>query len=574
MSVHPRRPNAALARDESQASPESLAEPGETSGIRTRVPGHTAPIKFPSSPPGPARLEQVRDAIRAGQGRDRAVQFLVEHLVETEDHSGFLFYSQMKGRVLDTALTLHLLQENDLDIAWQDRLRAFLLAHLSSADVFSSTVARSVITSALADSRRRADLDYSTGLSRILQGLQHARRRKKALLGTLLAEVSAIPFAAAEFNPELLADEVAHLFSHIYFASLKLIHGRRRDTPAAELADDTAFLVETQAENGSWEQQSLLTIVALLALGPETPAFARGIAFLRSMTRDDGGVAFCDNLNLWTAALGGLALLESDQLTRDALHGVADYVLSQQQPGGGWAFSERVTQTDTDTSAQCAQLLLQLDKDRYATAIEAAHAHFACRQRPDGGYPTYEVAGESEATMTANIALLQAISIESHPEFRERIERALAFICKSQSADGTFERSWSLSEVYSIFRVNLAFDACSGIVRTPEIEAARRRSADYLIANQHQDGGWGHTVARPSDALSTAYALLCLSLVGPMVPHRHLSSGLTYLLSQQDPSTGEIVSIPDVVGPRPIVFNIPLLSTIFSVMALRALERA
>jgi hypothetical protein len=48
---------------------------------------------------------------------------------------------------------------------------------------------------------------------------------------------------------------------------------------------------------------------------------------------------------------------------------------------------------------------------------------------------------------------------------------------------------------------------------------------------------------------------------------------LRFLLSRQDEDTGEFISIPDVVGPRPIVFNIPLLSTIFPVMALRIVEQ-
>lgn len=591
MSVH-KRPLAALASRESQAPSETSDEPGESSGVRTcDTPTSAREMKpLPLSadlrwtePGAPSQaspriqdleLDLETNAARAAAARARAVEFLVTHMMEAESHAGFTFFSPMEGRVLDTALTLHVLQQSGLDLAWQERLRTFLLDHVDSTDLFSSTVARSVLAVSRPGSKRREDPVFSSGLSRILQGLKHARKRKKALLGTLLAEVSAIPFESASFDPELFSDEVSHLFSQIYFAALKVIHGRRRAEPPADLAEDVDFLVETQATNGSWEQQSLLTLVALLALGPESPSFERGLAFLRTMTRANGAVAFCDNLNLWTSALAGLALLDSDQVTRAALHSVAEYIVSEQQTGGGWAFSERVTQTDTDTSAQCAQLLLQLDKDRYAPQIEAAHAHFACRQRPDGGYPTYEVAGESEATMTANIALLQAMSIEAHPEFRPRIESALSYICAHQTAEGTFERSWSLSEIYSIFRVNLAFDACRDVVRGPAIEAARRRSAAYLTKSQHGDGGWGHTASSPSDALSTSYALLCFALLGPTVHHAQVTAGLDYLLSQQDPTTGEVVSIPDVVGPRPIVFNIPLLSTVFAVMALRAIERA
>ncbi|MFO0591084.1 MAG: prenyltransferase/squalene oxidase repeat-containing protein [Polyangiaceae bacterium] len=512
------------------------------------------------------------DRARATLARERAVKYLLTHRVEAPNQEGFLFHSPMEGRVLDTALTLHLLQKHGLDFVWQERLRDFLVSHVTNADVLSTTVAQAVLLISRGGKTRRDDPVFSAGQGRLLQGLKHARRRKKALIGTLLAEVSAISYESVTFDPQNFLDEVTHLFSEIYFAALKIIHGRRRGASESSLGNDIAFLERMQAEGGSWEQQSLLTIVALLALGPASPSFEPGLSFLRRMTRENGGVAFCDNLNLWTTGLAGLALVEREDIDRADLLAVTEYIVSQQQPSGGWAFSEGVIQTDTDTSAQCAQLLLQVDKERYAEQIDAAHAHFAERQRPDGGYPTYEVAGESEATMTANIALIQAMSIEAHPEFQERIERALAFLCAHQSPDGTFERSWSLSEVYSIFRVSWAFNVCSRLVTGPELDEARRRSATYLLATQRPDGGWGHTATSPSDALSTSYALLSLKLLDMPVHRAHFTRGLNYLLSQQDPETGEVVSIPDVVGPRPIVFNIPLLSTVFAVMALRALE--
>lgn len=529
----------------------------------------TLPPRRRSQRPGALHLPGDADV---EQSRTKAVLFLLDHMLPADDAQGYLFYSPMKGRVLETALTLHVLERNDLDFEWQEQLRAYLFDHLATADLFSSTVARAVL---VLSRRVTSDVDeeaYASGVSRLLAGLRFARKRKQALLGTILAEVGAVPFESVGLDPELFSDEAVHLFSQMYYAALKLIHGRRSRS-GENLSADVAFLEQSQAEDGGWEQQSLITLAALLALGPEHPAFEKGIAFLKSLTRDDGGVAFCDNLNLWTTALAAMALLNSQQVPPRALHGVAEYIVSRQQAGGGWGFSEHVVQTDTDTTAQCAQFLLQLDPDRYALAIERAYEHFGCRQRPDGGYPTYEIAGDSEATMTANIVLVQAMSIDRHPEFRESIRRGLEFICSCQSTEGTFERSWSLSELYSIFRVNLAFNGCRGIVEAPGIEEAQRRSARYLIASQHADGGWGHTAAKPSDALSTSYALLALALLRREVPPQHFALGVSFLISQQNRDTGEIESVPDVVGPRPIVFNIPLLSTIFAAMAMRVVEQ-
>lgn len=543
--------------------------------VQAPRPGTLTPLFTFSLPP--RRRSQRPGALHLPGGTDversrvHAVQFLLDHMVATEDGAGFLFYSPMKGRVLETALTLHILQRTSLDIEWQERLRSYLFSHLGTSDLFSSTVA----TAVLMTSRRGArveDPTYSSGVHRLLSGLRYARKRKKALLGTILAEVGAVSFDAVSLDPDVFEDEAVHLFSQLYFAALKIIH-RERTGSAEDVSAEIAFLTDAQSPDGSWEQQSLITLAALFALGPEHPSFARGLGFLKGLTRDDGGVAFCDNLNLWTTALSAIALLNSQQVPPRALYGVADYIVARQEESGGWAFSENVAQTDTDTTAQCAQFLLQLDPVRYAGAIERAHEHFRCRQRPDGGYPTYEIAGDSEATMTANIVLVQSMCVDRHPDFRDRIRRALDFICALQSPEGTFERSWSLSEIYSIFRVNLAFNGCRGMVDTPAIDESQRRSASYLITTQHPDGGWGQTAAKPSDALSTSYALLTLALLRRQVPPNHFAAGLRFLVSQQDPVTGEIESIPDVVGPRPIVFDIPLLSTVFAAMAMRVVEQ-
>lgn len=567
LSVIPESMVRTVARDSSPGG-DTARGPVSVRGTLTPLFTFALPPRRKSQRPGAAHLPGGKDVEKA---RVQAVQFVLDHMLDAPDASGLYFYAPMMGRVLETALTLHILQQNDLDLDWQEQLRAFLYDNLGTADLFSSTVARSVLLTSH-HGHRLEDPTYSSGVNRLLSGLQYARKRKQALLGTILAEVGAIPYSAISLDSEVFEDEAVHLFSQLYFAAVKLIH-HRRACSGADLSAEIEFLERWQSEDGSWEQQSLITLAAMMALGPEHPAFGRGVGFLRQMTRAGGGVAFCDNLNLWTTALAAIALLNSQQIPPHSLHGVADYIVARQQEGGGWAFSERVAQTDTDTTAQCVQFLLQLDPERYAEPIERAHEHFRCRQRPDGGYPTYEIAGDSEATMTANIVLVQAMCVDRHPDFRERIGRALAFICSKQTPEGTFERSWSLSENYSIFRVNLAFNGCRGIVEGPKIDEAQRRSVAYLMASQHADGGWGQTSTKPSDALSTSYALLTLALLRRMVPPRHFAMGLDFLMSQQNPLTGEIDSIPDVVGPRPIVFDIPLLSTIFAAMAMRVVEQ-
>jgi prenyltransferase beta subunit len=106
------------------------------------------------------------------------------------------------------------------------------------------------------------------------------------------------------------------------------------------------------------------------------------------------------------------------------------------------------------------------------------------------------------------------------------------------------------------------------------VETARSRALRYLWDSQHADGGWGQGEGPVSDALSTAYALAALGLLRDRLPADpvRISHAVHYLLSQQDPVTGGFISIPDVAGPRPIPFDLPLLNTVFSLMALSLVE--
>lgn len=71
-------------------------------------------------------------------------------------------------------------------------------------------------------------------------------------------------------------------------------------------------------------------------------------------------------------------------------------------------------------------------------------------------------------------------------------------------------------------------------------------------ASQNPDGGFGQHAGAPSDAISTAYALIVLSGHFDPAPAARASR---YLLAQQRPDGG-ITSIPDMLGPRPFPYHV------------------
>ncbi len=502
------------------------------------------------------------DRIDLETGRTQGLRFLLQHFQLPNTHGGGRFVGRARGRVLETALTLHALRLAEVDPAWQQRLRDYLIRHEASTDAISRLFA-------LAALGRPQTSDAMETLNRLLGDLAYGKRRKKALLLMLMVELGVVPLERTRVVPEDFAARAAHRFSQLYGAASRIIHDRYSGGTSKQVWYDLAFLESCQDTNGSWEQQSLITLVAMMGLGPAHPAFQRGLQFLRQLEREDGGIPFVPDIDVWFNALAGLTLQAGGSLPH-ARREVARFLSTRQHANGGWSFTDSVRQTDTDCTANCVQMLLHEDADHYAPVIDRALDYFQKVRREDGGYPAYEREGESESTLTANILLVQSLTLYRRPALRPSMHHARQFLRDKQRGDGRFETSWSLCETYSIFRVLWALEIHETVEPDFPPDTVRERALRYLMESQREDGGWGQGATSPSDGLSTAYALAALSLprCTSLVPTPCLRRAAGYLLGQQNPQTGEFVSIPDQMGPRPIPYDVPLLSTLMSVMAL------
>jgi hypothetical protein len=272
----------------------------------------------------------------------------------------------------------------------------------------------------------------------------------------------------------------------------------------------------------------------------------------------------------YVAALGGLALQGAGAATLPAQRAIADYLLSRQHKNGGWSHGNGAAPTNANDTSACIQVLEELDRSRYELPITQAQEYLLSLQRPDGGYPTYERGGESEVTATASVVVAQSRWVRRGQGMFAALRSASRFLIRRQDLDGRFERGWSSAETYSIFRVLWALDRAEHLVRDLPLEIPRIRALGYLLEAQRHDGGWGHERVSASDALSTAYGLSALCLLRRHLPidDIRIEVAVRYLISQQDTTTGEISSVPDIRGSRPIPFNATLLSTIYSSLAL------
>lgn len=245
---------------------------------------------------------------------------------------------------------------------------------------------------------------------------------------------------------------------------------------------------------------------------------------------------------------------------------------------GGWCVSDGRhgwPVSDCTAEALCALLALHRSKDAALPAGEritaprlARAAEFMLsRQNPDGGFGSYErrragrfleslnptemfgscMAEGSYVECTASCLAALAHLVQDEPgalsaDLRRRVDRAIpravAFLRKSQLRDGTFPAFWGIYVTYAIFHVVKGLRA-AGIT---EGDPLLLRAAAWLVEHQKADGGWGEHVRSAvegryvehpeSQAVMTSFAVLSLlEILGPRADA--VERGIAFLRARQ-----------------------------------------
>jgi squalene-hopene/tetraprenyl-beta-curcumene cyclase len=120
-----------------------------------------------------------------------------------------------------------------------------------------------------------------------------------------------------------------------------------------------------------------------------------------------------------------------------------------------------------------------------------------------------------------------------------RLKNAIAYLERVQLKDGSWFGRWGVNYIYGTWSALAGLNAAGLDAQTPMI----RRAADWLIAIQREDGGWGEDCGSyrldyagyepaPSTASQTAWALLGLMAAGE-VDHPAAARGIAYLQRTQ-----------------------------------------
>jgi squalene-hopene/tetraprenyl-beta-curcumene cyclase len=125
------------------------------------------------------------------------------------------------------------------------------------------------------------------------------------------------------------------------------------------------------------------------------------------------------------------------------------------------------------------------------------------------------------------------------PHDSGRMKEAIAYLERVQRKDGSWFGRWGVNYIYGTWSALAGLNAAGVEPHSPTI----RRAADWLIAIQNKDGGWGESCdsykldyagyePTPSIASQTAWALLGLMAAG-CVDHPAVARGIDWLQEMQ-----------------------------------------
>lgn len=309
----------------------------------------------------------------------------------------------------------------------------------------------------------------------------------------------------------------------------------------------------------------------MLGYAPTHPDFAIAWESVRKLLVVKEDRAYCQPClsPVWDTALAGHALAEAGApveaacdwlVERQVLDVVGDW--ADNTPGtrpGGWAFQyNNPHYPDVDDTAVVGMLLHRAGKPEYSGPIARAREWIVGMQSTNGAWGAFDINNDRQylnhipfadhgalldpPTEDVTARCISFLAQLGKPEDRQAILRGVAYLRRTQMADGSWFGRWGTNYIYGTWSVLCALNA-AGVAHDDDM---MMRATAWLVARQRADGGWGedcesydaapagefHGFAAQSLASQTAWAMLGLMAAG-LADHEAVARGAAYLQSVQ-----------------------------------------
>ncbi len=224
---------------------------------------------------------------------------------------------------------------------------------------------------------------------------------------------------------------------------------------------------------------------------------------------------------------------------------------------GGWAFQYRNDYyPDLDDTAVVVMAMDRAaQRDQYKDSIARGTEWVEGLQSRDGGWGAFDADNSyyylnnipfadhgalldppTEDVSGRCVGMLAQLGKTDDPRLKAGVE----YLIKTQCDDGSWWGRWGVNYIYGTWS---ALAGLNGAGLGPD-HATMKRGADWLLAIQNPDGGWGENCdsykldykgyePAPSTASQTAWALLGLMAAG-LVDHPAVARGVNYLKATQE----------------------------------------
>jgi squalene-hopene/tetraprenyl-beta-curcumene cyclase len=240
-------------------------------------------------------------------------------------------------------------------------------------------------------------------------------------------------------------------------------------------------------------------------------------------------------------------------------HSESDRYTEPNKPVGGWFFEyDNEFYPDVDDTIMVLMALNRVhtsfDREKSA-AIRRGIRWVLGMQGKDGGWASFDKDNnkwlftqvpfaDHNAMIDSSTSDITARVLESLGHFGftiedECVQKAITFLKRDQSADGSWFGRWGTNYIYGTWQVLRGLRVIGEDMRLPYI----RRAVAWLKSSQNADGGWGESLRSYDDpqfkglgkstASQTAWAIMGLLSAGE-VHSLELARGIHYLLSRQE----------------------------------------